>query len=83
MTDEKDYQKMYDDLKTESESKIATMENDIAELTKGLDERDKKISELQTYICKNLTSPENPNRNAGGDDFIDKYKAAINENKKG
>ena len=81
MSEEVNYKDEYDKLKLESDSKINTMNNEIAQLTQGLTERDKKISELQTYICKNLTTP----KSTGGAepmDFDELYKSAIDENKK-
>ena len=45
---------------TQLESENATYKADIENLKGTIATKDTKISELQTYICKNLTTPKTP-----------------------
>ena len=46
---------------TQLESENATYKADIETLKGTIATKETKISELQTYICKNLTTPKDPN----------------------
>ena len=79
-----DYKALYDDLKTTADIMESTLKSDISKLNDVIKERDEKINQLQTYICKNL-STDKPGKGAGTDTstFEDRYKSALNEmNKK-
>ena len=79
-----DYKALYDDLKTTADSMESTLKSDISKLNDAIKERDEKINQLQTYICKNL-STDKPGKGAGSDtsSFEDRYKNALKDmNKK-
>ena len=65
---------------TQLESENATFKADIEKLTKSVTEKDNKISELQTYICKNLTTPREPKKdNIDVSSFADLYKETLSQ----
>ena len=68
---------------TALESECATYKADIEKLKTDIATKDTKIGELQSYICKNLTAPRDPNAGSGVKDFADVYKETLsNMNKK-
>lgn len=75
--DDIDYKTMYEDLKVKSEADVKTLNENIENLKNTLKTRDDKINELQTYICKNLSTPGKPSDNVST--FEDRYKNAIKE----
>ena len=81
MTDEIDYKKLYDDLKTSADAMESTLKKDIEQLNNTIKDKDTKIVELQDYICKNLTVKDKPKQAGESDNvsFEDRYKAALKE----
>lgn len=68
---------------TALESECATYKADIEKLKTDIATKDNKIGELQSYICKNLTAPRDPNAGSGVKDFADVYKETLSKmNKK-
>ena len=68
---------------TALESECATYKADIEKLKSDIATKDSKIGELQSYICKNLTAPRDPNAGSGVKDFADVYKETLSKmNKK-
>ena len=68
---------------TALESECATYKADIEKLKSDIATKDSKIGELQSYICKNLTVPRDPNAGSGVKDFADVYKETLSKmNKK-
>ena len=70
---------------TALESECATYKADIEKLKSDIATKDSKIGELQSYICKNLTAPRDPNAGSGSGvkDFADVYKETLSKmNKK-
>ena len=68
---------------TALESECATYKADIEKLKSDIATKDTKIGELQSYICKNLTVPRDPNAGSGVKDFADVYKETLSKmNKK-
>jgi len=74
MTEELDYKAMYEDLKISTDAEKETLNQDITNLKNTLSKKDEKINELQTYICKNLSTPNAP---VEGQSFEDRYKNAL------
>lgn len=74
-----DYKQLYDDLKTTADSMEKTLRTDIENLKTTITDKDAKISELQTYICKNLTSEKNSVQGAEKSSFEDRYKNALKQ----
>ncbi len=76
MTDEPDYKKMYDELKTQFDS----INSKFDELNKSISERDSKITKLQCYIADNIV---NPVKGKPNDDmpksFDELYKEELNK----
>ena len=72
MTDEpKDYEKMYNDLKTEYDS----VKSKVDDMQKSIDERNKKITDLQIYIADNMViskKTDNPDIPKSFDDIYNK-----------
>ena len=62
---------------TALESECATYKADIEKLKTDIATKDSKIGELQSYICKNLTAPRDPNAGSGVKDFADVYKETL------
>lgn len=67
---------------TKLESENATYKTDIEKLNSTVTEKDNKIVELQSYICKNLTSPKSGTGPDEITDFVSLYKETISELKK-
>lgn len=65
---------------TQLESENAIYKSDIEKLKTSVTEKDSKITELQSYICKNLTTPREP-QNGLDDviDFADAYRKTLSE----
>lgn len=74
-----DYKQLYDDLKTTADSMETTLKKDIENLKSTITDKDAKISELQTYICKNLTSDKSSVQGADKPSFEDRYKNALKQ----
>ena len=74
-----DYKQLYDDLKTTADSMEKTLRTDIENLKTTITDKDAKISELQTYICKNLTSDKSSVQGAEKYSFEDRYKNALKQ----
>ena len=64
---------------TALESECATYKADIEKLKSDIATKDTKIGELQSYICKNLTVPRDPNAGSGVKDFADVYKETLSK----
>ena len=64
---------------TALESECATYKADIEKLKSDIATKDTKIGELQSYICKNLTAPRDPNAGSGVKDFADVYKETLSK----
>lgn len=65
---------------TQLEAENNTFKADIEKLKTTITERDGKITELQTYICKNLTTPVTEKKDVGGvKDFATLYKETLSE----
>lgn len=75
---------MEDDEKIKLESEIATLKADLDKANATIEDNNTKISELQTYICKHLSSPETKTNAPTEDvkDFATLYADAIAENTK-
>lgn len=67
---------------TKLESENATYKTDIEKLNSTVTEKDTKIAELQSYICKNLTSPKSETDHDEITDFVSLYRETISELKK-
>ena len=67
---------------TALESECATYKADIEKLKSDIATKDSKIGELQSYICKNLTAPRDPNAGSGVKDFADVYKETLSKRNK-
>ena len=67
---------------TQLESENATYKADIENLKGTIATKDTKISELQSYICKNLTTPKTPNSGTTEiKDFNAMYKETLSKMK--
>lgn len=79
MTDEpKDYEKLYNDLMTEYDS----VKSKITDLEKSIDERNKKITDLQIYIADNMViSKKTDNPDNIPSSFDDIYNKTLKEMK--
>ena len=67
---------------TQLESENATYKADIETLKNTITTKDTKITELQTYICKNLTTPKSPNSGTTEiKDFNAMYKETLSKMK--
>lgn len=65
---------------TQLESENATFKADIEKLKTTVTEKDSKISELQTYICKNLTTPRETKKDTiDVSSFADLYKETLSQ----
>ena len=64
---------------TALESECATYKADIEKLKSDIATKDTKIGELQSYICKNLTAPRDPNAGSGVKEFADVYKETLSK----
>lgn len=65
---------------TQLESENATFKADIEKLKTTVTEKDSKISELQSYICKNLTTAREPRKDdIDVSSFADLYKETISQ----
>ena len=74
-----DEKELMDNL-TQLEAENNTYKADIEKLKTTITERDGKITELQAYICKNLTSPVTEKKDVGGvKDFATLYKETLSE----
>ena len=71
------------ELQIKLQSEIETYKADIEKLKSDMASKDKQSGELQSYICKNLTAPRDPNAGSGVKDFADVYKETLSKmNKK-
>lgn len=79
MTDEPDYKKMYDELKTQFDA----INSKIETLNTTINDKDKKISQLQIYIADNIVSKtDDTKRNKDNiDAFDDIYNKTLSDMK--
>lgn len=82
MTDEIDYKALYEEMKTKYDAIESGFKKELETLKTEMSAKDTKIGELQTYICKNLTTENPPKENASLSSFEDRYKNAIKNNTK-
>lgn len=74
MTDEPDYKKMYDEIKTQYDA----INTKITDMEKSISDRDKKITELQIYIADNVVSKKTT-KEPINTSFDDVYKQTLKE----
>lgn len=83
MTDDEtkvDYEVLYNDMKVKHEADMTKLNEEIATLKNTLSQRDAKVDELQTYICRHLSTPGSSVQHT--DSFEDRYRQAVVENTK-
>lgn len=73
-----------DDKKTDENIELESLrtkyDKEIAEMKKAIEERDEKITKLQTYIADHVTQPDGMKTNLQGtktESFNDKYKDLV------
>ena len=74
MTDEPDYKKMYDEIKTQYDA----INTKITDMEKSISDRDKKITELQIYIADNVVNKKTTKETVNTS-FDDVYKQTLKE----
>lgn len=78
MTDEvKTDDKKADDVKIEMDALKQSYDKQISDLKKAIEERDNKISTLQTYIADHVTQPNGLITESKSTSFNDKYKDTL------